>query len=265
MPKREHCYQTVIVVLLLTAGWVFVAGAGRRSPETDMAAPGAPLYEYTVTESVKSLMSKEEQAELGAEGRPPSPGPDYFWCENCKTYHKRQAPASPGQPAAAPSPGAVPASPQPPDAASSARPPSPGAGYYWCEQCNTYHQKQANQPGAALQESPGALAPREAPAAGPGEGTYWCEQCNTYHRQQSAAQRPGASPAAPQAQAAPPAVGTVAAQALGGDYYYCEKCKTYHRRQPVAQQPVVDLSRIVGGVSNSPNRRPLIGPAGAEQ
>ena len=160
MSKRNHFYQAVIVVLLLAMGWAVVAGDGKRSPETDLAAPGAPLYEYAVTESVKTMMSKQEQAKLEAKGRPPSPGPDYYWCKNCKTYHKRQTPASAQQPAAT----------------AARRPPSPGASYYWCEQC-----------------------------------------------------------------------------------------KTYHRRKPVAQQPVADPSRILGGVSNTPNQSPLISPAGAER
>ena len=169
---RNH--QTAIVVLLLAVGRGAVAGDGSQSPETDLAAPGAPLYEYAVTESVKSLMSKQEQAALDAQGRPPSPGPDYFWCKNCKTYHKRKAPASARQPAAARTPGAAPAASPPPDAAAAARPPSPGADYYWCD-----------------------------------------------------------------------------------------KCKTYHRRKPLAQQSVEDL--ILGGVTNSPSRNPLIAPAGAER
>ena len=159
MSKCGHLYQTAIVALLLATGRGVVAGDGKRSPESDLAAPGAALYEKAVKESVITLMSKQEQAALDAQGRPPSPGADYYWCEKCKTYHKRKTPASAQQPAAA----------------TAARPPSPGADYYWCE-----------------------------------------------------------------------------------------RCKMYHRRKPVAQQPAADPSRIVGGVSNSPNLNPLIGPAGAE-
>jgi len=141
-PKRGHLYQTVIVVLLLAAGRGVVAGDGRRSPETDLAAPGAALYEKAVKESVITLMTKQEKEELKAKGRPPSPGPDYFWCKNCKTYHKRKTPApARQQPAVVQSPGAAPAASPQPGAAAAARPPSPGAGYYWCEKCKTYHPR----------------------------------------------------------------------------------------------------------------------------
>jgi len=226
MPKRRYFYQAVIVVLLLATRRGVVAGDGSQSPETDLAAPGAPLYEYAVTESVKTLMSKQEQEALDAQGRPPSPGPDYFWCKNCKTYHKRQTPASAQQPAVARTPGAAPAASPQPAAATVARPPSPGPDYYWCEKCKTYHKRQAvpNQPGAAVPESPGTTALREA-AAAPGVDA-----------------RPPPSP--------------------GEGYYWCEKCKTYHRR-PVSQQSVEDL--ILGGATNPPNLSPLIDPDGAER
>ena len=150
---------TASAVLLLV-----VAGADGRSPESDLAAPGAPLYEKAVTESVITLKSKKEQEALGAAGRPPSPGPDYFWCKNCKTYHKEKAPASQGQPAVAQSPGVAPAaSPQPVSAA--VRPPSPGADYYWCENCKTYHKRQTP---ASAQQPAAPHAHTAPPAVGSG-------------------------------------------------------------------------------------------------
>jgi hypothetical protein len=237
MPKRGHIYETMIALLLLLVGWVGVADAGRRSPESDLAAPGAALYENALTESLKSLMSKQEQAELGAEGRPPSPGPEYYWCDNCKTYHKRATPASAQQPAAVQRPGVTPAaSPQP--AAVAARPPSPGVDYYWCEKCQTYHKKQAvpNQPGAvtpAQHGTPAAAPGVDTRPPSPGPEFFWCDNCKTYHRRQPVAQQPGSLPATPHTHAAPPA--GEAAKAQSEDYYYCENCKTYHRRQPVAQ------------------------------
>ena len=172
MPTRRHFCQTLSVALCLAVGWVVVAGDGSRSPETDLAAPGAPLYQYAVSESVKTLMSKQEQAELGAAGRPPSPGPDYYWCENHKAYHKKQTPGSPQQPAAAQTPGAIPAPPAQPDGSTAAKPPSPGAGYYWCENCKSYHQGTTNQTSASVQGS--AVTPASGEAPPTGTQSYWC-------------------------------------------------------------------------------------------
>jgi len=176
-----HHYPTVIAVLLLAAGWVVVAGVRSHSPETDLAAPGAPLYEYAVAESVKSMMSKQEQAKLEAENRPPSPGPDYYWCENCKTYHKRQPrPASTQKkPAAAGTPAAAPAQPR----QHAATPPSPGPDHYWCEHCKTYHKKKT--PAASPQ--PAAATAARPPS--PGADFYWCEKCKTYHRRKPVSQQ----------------------------------------------------------------------------
>ena len=271
MPKPGYLYQAAIVVLLLAAGAVVVMSARSSSPESDLAAPGAALYEFAVKESVISLMSKQEQAEHEVANRPPSPGPDYYWCENCKAYHKRETPASPQQPAVARTPGAAPAAaPQSSDAAA-ARPPSPGPDFYWCEQCKTYHKRQpqasAQQP--AVARTPGA-APAAAPQSGdaaaarrpsPGPDFYWCEQCKTYHRKPdpASAQQPGAALGVPHIHTAPPAAAGTASSP-GADYYYCEQCKTYHRRQPAVQQPVSNLNPLFGGVSNSPNRNPLIVP-----
>ena len=54
---------TASAVLLLV-----VARADARSPETDLAAPGAPLYEYAVQESIRTL-SKQKSGK-GAENIP---------------------------------------------------------------------------------------------------------------------------------------------------------------------------------------------------
>jgi hypothetical protein len=172
-----------VVVLLFTS---CVLTEARRSPETDLAAPGAPLYEQALNESVKSLMSKQEKEALGEQGRPPSPGPDYYWCENCKAYHRKQAPAAaqrqtgeqqvrtPQQQAAAPA------------RKEAARPPSPGPEYYWCENCNQYHKK---KPQDAVSPDMHPDTAQEA-AGSPGSDYYWCDKCKTYHRRKSPAQQP---------------------------------------------------------------------------
>jgi hypothetical protein len=256
MPRREHLYRTGIAVLLLGVGWLAVAGSVRRAPETDLAAPGAPLYEYAVTESIKTMMSQQEQAALAAEGRPPSPGPGFFWCDNCKIYHQSPDPAPGQQPGNAQAQVAAPAQPQQPNAAST---PTPVAGSYWCESCKTYHQR---QDAPAQRAAPQIDSVIDTRPPSPGEGYYWCENCKTYHLRQEAAQQPGASPAAPHIHTAPPPIDAEAAQALGLSYY-CEQCKTYHRKTPVSQPSLEDL--INGGVSNSPNLSPLVGPAGSER
>jgi hypothetical protein len=184
MSRRKQLYRTVLVFLMAT-GAVAKAGDSGRSPESDLAAPGAALYEIAVTESIRSLMTKEEQAE----GRPPSPGPDYFWCENCKTYHKTQPGAAIVQPAVAQSPGAVPAGTK-----AGSLPPSPGEGYYWCEQCKTYHvlPASAQQPGAArtVPQTNGVVPATGAVGAPISGDYYYCEQCKTYHRRTPEPQKP---------------------------------------------------------------------------
>jgi hypothetical protein len=254
MPRLGHPYPNVIAALLFASG-VTLANAGRRSPETDLAAPGAALYEFALNESLKSLMSKQEQEEIGARNRPPSPGPDYFWCDNCKTYHKNeQTPAAAPQPSIAQNPNVAPQQaapqisvPQQPDAAA-ARPPSPSEDSYWCENCKSYHKKQSvpNPPGGAAQAAPG------------GEESYYCEDCKTYHRRQPAAQQPGAPPAVS------PAEGGVPPQA-SDDYYYCENCKTYHRHQSSLQLPAG--ADIISGLTNNlyQNPFPLINPQGTKR
>jgi hypothetical protein len=170
------------------------AGDGSRLPEVDLAAPGAPLYEYAVVESVRTLMSKEDQAELDAEGRPPSPGPDYFWCEQCKSYHMRQPAGSPGQPAGAQSPGAASAPPGQPGAVTAVKPPSPGPDSYWCEQCKSYHLRQPapqQQGGPSGAQAQGAIPiAGQASAQAPGGDYYYCDKCKAYHHRQVAAQHP---------------------------------------------------------------------------
>lgn len=186
MPKPGYLYQAAVVASLLAVGLAVAANVRTRSPEADLAAPGADLYEFAVTESVRTLMSKEEQAELGEAGRPPSPGPDYFWCDNCKTYHLRQEPAAPGQPAVAP--GTTPR-PQP---AAGARPPSPGPDFYWCEDCKTYHRKQATPGAAPAVHAPATPADGSVASQALGGDYYYCENCKTYHRRAAATPHPAA-------------------------------------------------------------------------
>ena len=116
------------------------------------AAPGSPYYQKAVREAINGLQNPGSQPPAAA-GIPPLPAglsPDeHYWCENCKTYHKR----TPGQ--APPADGATP--PATPQGAPAGAPPLPAglspADHYWCEKCKTYHRRespQAAQPGAGL-------------------------------------------------------------------------------------------------------------------
>jgi hypothetical protein len=240
MLKRRTAYPILTTAFLLSAGPSVVAGDGKSSPETDLAAPGAPLYEKAVKESVVGLKSKQEQAKLGAQSRPPSPGPDYYWCENCKTYHKRKTQPSAQKPASTPKQDPAPAvSPQP----AATRPPSPGPGYYWCEHCKTYHRKKT--PAASAQTNTVTAASPPSPGA----DYYWCEHCQSYHKRKISASAQIHTP--------PPAAAR-AAQSPGENYYYCEKCKTYHLRKAMDQESVENL--IIGGATNKPHQHPHISP-----
>jgi hypothetical protein len=197
MTHPGEIFRTAIVLSLFAWGSAAAGGAENRLPESTLAAPGSPLYESAVTESVRSLMSKEDQAELEAVGRPPSPGPDYFWCEQCKTYHRRQAPPAAAQPGTAQRPGAVGAAGRNSNASPVTRPPSPGPDYYWCENCKTYHRR---QPSVGQAAAPPSTPIHAAPAAAQGNADgdyYYCENCKVYHRRPPAGQSPttNASPA----------------------------------------------------------------------
>ncbi len=116
-----------------------------RSGET-YAAAGSPYYGKAVQEALAGLKNPGETAIPAA--RPPLPeglSPnDYYWCETCHAYHKREA--GQNQPAVASPPvagvGAI--------AAQSAEvipPLSEGlsaSDYYWCVNCKAYHPRQAN-------------------------------------------------------------------------------------------------------------------------
>lgn len=136
-----------------------------RSGET-YAAAGSPYYGKAVQEALAGLKNPGENA-LPA-GRPPLPeglSPnDYYWCDTCHAYHKRE----PGQnqPAVAPPPvagvGAI--------ASQSADviPPLPeglsASNYYWCVNCKAYHPRQPAQDHPAWAGVPYKLPVQPGPA-----------------------------------------------------------------------------------------------------
>lgn len=148
---RKWALPGVAGLTIVTAVWSYARVEERE------AAPGSPYYDKAVREAVHGL------ANPGARGRAAAPADrpplaagldpaDYYWCENCQTYHKRGDGAAGHAPPAAEVPGAGAAPPFAipiPGAAQEAagsRPPLPEgldpAEHYWCENCQTYHRRE---------------------------------------------------------------------------------------------------------------------------
>ena len=180
-----------------------MAVASYRSDAELHAAPGSPLYGRAVHEAIQGLAGVGKRAGAGQPGgaRPPLPAglnPDeHYWCDDCKTYHKRQpaeaigpdgVPASIARPAA---PGARPPNPaaQPPTPAA-ARPPLPQGvsadEVYWCADCRAYHKRGGHAaPANGADGVPQAAAKPPLPAGVSADEVYWCEKCQSYHRKDS--------------------------------------------------------------------------------
>jgi hypothetical protein len=141
-----------------------------RSAEIHAAA-GSPYYSKAVREALSGLRNTGEKQALPAQELPAGLSADeHYWCEQCKTYHKRQ----PGGQAPAVNPpagnGQLPpliARPEalPPAAGSAgAVPPLPEglspADYYWCVNCKVYHSR--SNPQEAV---PGGTPPSQPPSS----------------------------------------------------------------------------------------------------
>ena len=221
------------------AGFALVAAAVWSYARTEVveAGGGSPYYDSAVKQALTGLRNVGSGGVDVPAGRPPLPAgldpAEYYWCEQCKTYHKREAGApAGGQPAAqpavavadpfapppllqrlpeSPAPGAV----QP--GAAAALPPLPAglnpAEYYWCEHCKTYHQR---EPGAAPGAPPAAQpAPAVDPSAPP-----------------ALLQRPaGGDPAAPVQHAIPPLPDGLDP----ANYYWDAASRSYRLRQGTGQ------------------------------
>lgn len=178
-------------------------------PDRDQAASGAPLYDQAVKEALRGLRNPGTRAQPAGAGRPALPAnlsaKDHYWCENCKAWHKKQAPGDPQAPQANPAAesgttpppaaprvvipyalGMAPGDPQPAAASIPALPDglSP-AEHYWCENCKAWHKRDASaaahspdtpppaQPDGAIPPLPDGLSPAEH---------YWCDKCKTWHK-----------------------------------------------------------------------------------
>ena len=148
----------------MAAAMVISYGGSAEPP----VAGGAPLYVKAAHEALEGLRNPQGGQPVN---QPPAAHPalpaglspaDYYWCDSCKAYHKRQqAGDTPPQGAGTPTPGSQPNTAIPP------LPPefSP-ADYYWCPDCKAYHPRQGpgNVPPALL-AAPEPSAPQPAPPA----------------------------------------------------------------------------------------------------
>ena len=131
---------------LLVPALVVAASITYTHSEATDTAGGSPLYGKAVHEAVEGLVNVGAKP---AAARPPLPAGlspnDYYWCEKCQSYHKRQSePAPAAGTTPSPAAGASPATPAAQPAA--LIPPLPAglspADYYWCPNCKAYHPRQ---------------------------------------------------------------------------------------------------------------------------
>lgn len=154
MPERTQKLSPTVaakswLVPALAAGLAVAAVISYGRTEERQAAPGSPYYDKAVKEALNGLKGADAVVAPEAGGHPPLPAglsaADYYWCDTCKSYHKRDAAA--GQPIAAVASQPVVASEE------NVIPPLPEglstADYYWCPDCKAYHPRQA-QGGAPL-------------------------------------------------------------------------------------------------------------------
>lgn len=132
-----------IVPVVVTGVLVAAVVSYPRAAEIHAAA-GSPYYSKAAQEALAGLRSSGEKQALPAAvpALPAGLSPaEHYWCEQCKTYHKRQ-PGGVPQAGAAPVPAAG-AAAVPADTA--AIPPLPQgldpAQYYWCANCKVYHSR----------------------------------------------------------------------------------------------------------------------------
>jgi len=139
--------------------------------EDPPVAGGARLYPKAAHEALEGLRNPPGQPAAAVPAVIPalpaglSPN-DYYWCDKCKVYHKRQAAGDAPPQAAGTGPAATPGTQ--PNAMIPPLPPefSP-YDYYWCPDCKAYHPRQGpgNVPPAML------MAPEPAPAVTPPAAT----------------------------------------------------------------------------------------------
>jgi hypothetical protein len=134
------------------------------------AAAGSPYYSKAAQEALAGLRSPDETQALPA-ATPALPAglsaDEHYWCEQCKTYHKRQPGGAP-QAGAAPVPAAGVAAAAD---ANAAIPPLPQgldpAEYYWCANCKVYHSRKDPKVGVPGAGAANPVAPEPLPGIPP--------------------------------------------------------------------------------------------------
>lgn len=180
-PLLPWALPALMAVTVATAVWSYA-----RVGEVE-AAPGSPYYDKAVKEAINGLVNPGGAAAAPAPGtRPALPAglnpADHYWCEQCKTYHKRDAQGN-AQPAAQPAaqggtqPAAQPAAHPAPELPPLVTGKPPG-DYYWCDECLAFHQRPAVPPQPAAAD-PGAIPP--LPDGLNPADYYWCANCKAYH------------------------------------------------------------------------------------
>jgi hypothetical protein len=223
------------------------AAVGYSGSREVHAAGGSPLYDTAVREALRGLADAGGGGAAAVAGeRPPLPAglspADHYWCEKCKTYHRRQPDQSlPSAPALAPPAGAAALAP------AGGIPPLPAglapADYYWCEKCKAYHKREPQPAGGQAAADPaahGAAAPA-APASVPAAP------------QGGAATPPAAAvPVSPLPAAVPGQRPPLPAGLSPADYEWCEQCKTYHPRKQPGATPVSPVAPAAPAVPAAP-------------
>lgn len=172
---QAYASVTAWLVPVAVAGLALVAVISYGRSEETQAASGAPLYGKAVHEAIEGLKNPGGKP-VAAAARPALPAglapEDYYWCEQCKAYHKRQ-PAQ-GQPAGVVPPPVAGGDPgQAVGQGAEAIPPLPAglsaADYYWCTNCKAYHKRQpaAGIPAAGTPAAPPVVPVNPVPPAAP--------------------------------------------------------------------------------------------------
>lgn len=162
-PFSRSAVARLVPWIVPGAGFALVAAAVWSYARTEVveAGGGSPYYDSAVKQALTGLRNVGSGGVDVPAGRPPLPAgldpAEYYWCEQCKTYHQREPGAAPGAPPAAqPAPAVDPSAPpallqrpaggDPAAPVQHAIPPLPDgldpANYYWDAASRSYRLRQ---------------------------------------------------------------------------------------------------------------------------